>query len=166
MTDRNTRIEQLHKVLQERIVILDGGMGTMIQNQKLDEQAFRGDRFADYDREVQGNNDLLNLTQPALLRNIHAEYLDAGADIIETNTFNSTRVSQADYGLEAIAKELNVAAAQLARQVADEFTAKNPDKPRFVAGAVGPTSRTASLSPDVNNPGFRNVDFQTLVDNY
>ncbi|SHK47963.1 methionine synthase (B12-dependent) [Marinobacter antarcticus] len=166
MTDRNTRLKQLHKALQERIVILDGGMGTMIQNQKLDEQAFRGDRFADYDHEVQGNNDLLNLTQPALLRNIHAEYLDAGADIIETNTFNSTRVSQADYGLEEIAKELNVAAAKLARQVADEFTAKNPDKPRFVAGAVGPTSRTASLSPDVNNPGFRNVDFQTLVDNY
>ena len=166
MTDRNTRLKQLHKALQERIVILDGGMGTMIQNQKLDEQAFRGDRFADYDQEVQGNNDLLNLTQPALLRNIHAEYLDAGADIIETNTFNSTRVSQADYGLEEIAKELNVAAAKLARQVADEFTRKNPDKPRFVAGAVGPTSRTASLSPDVNNPGFRNVDFQTLVDNY
>ncbi|PCM45756.1 methionine synthase [Marinobacter sp. ANT_B65] len=166
MTDRNTRLKQLHKALQERIVILDGGMGTMIQNQKLDEQAFRGDRFADYDQEVQGNNDLLNLTQPALLRNIHAEYLDAGADIIETNTFNSTRVSQADYGLEEIAKELNVAAAKLARQIADEFTRKNPDKPRFVAGAVGPTSRTASLSPDVNNPGFRNVDFQTLVDNY
>lgn len=166
MTDRNTRLEQLHKALQDRIVILDGGMGTMIQNQKLDEQAFRGDRFANYEHEVQGNNDLLNLTQPALLRNIHAEYLDAGADIIETNTFNSTGLSQADYGLEDIAKELNVAAAQLARQVADEFTAKNPEKPRFVAGAVGPTSRTASLSPDVNNPGYRNVDFQTLVDNY
>jgi len=166
MTDRNTRLEQLHKALQERIVILDGGMGTMIQNLKLDEQAFRGDRFADYDREVQGNNDLLNLTQPALLRNIHADYLDAGADIIETNTFNSTRVSQSDYGLEEFSKELNVAAAKLARQVADEFTAKTPDKPRFVAGAVGPTSRTASLSPDVNNPGFRNTDFQSLVDNY
>ena len=166
MTDRNTRLDQLHKALQERIVILDGGMGTMIQNLKLDEQAFRGDRFADYEREVQGNNDLLNLTQPALLRNIHADYLDAGADIIETNTFNSTRLSQADYGLEEIAKELNVSAARLARQVADEYTAKNPAKPRFVAGAVGPTSRTASISPDVNNPGYRNVDFQTLVDNY
>ncbi|MFN2361330.1 MAG: methionine synthase [Marinobacter sp.] len=169
MTDRNTRLdrlEQLGNALKERIVILDGGMGTMIQNLKLDEEAFRGDRFADYDREVQGNNDLLNLTQPALLRNIHADYLDAGADIIETNTFNSTQLSQADYGLESIAKELNVAAAKLARQVADEFTARNPDKPRFVAGAVGPTSRTASISPDVNNPGYRNVDFQTLVDNY
>ncbi|MHA7925857.1 MAG: methionine synthase [Marinobacter sp.] len=166
MTDRTTRLDQLQKALQERIVILDGGMGTMIQNLKLDEQAFRGDRFADYEREVQGNNDLLNLTQPALLRNIHADYLDAGADIIETNTFNSTQLSQADYGLEEIARELNVAAAQLARQIADEYTAKNPDKPRFVAGAVGPTSRTASISPDVNNPGYRNVDFQTLVDNY
>ena len=166
MTDRTTRLDQLHKALQERIVILDGGMGTMIQNLKLDEKAFRGDRFADYEREVQGNNDLLNLTQPALLRNIHADYLDAGADIIETNTFNSTQLSQADYGLEAIARELNVAAAELARQIADEYTAKNLEKPRFVAGAVGPTSRTASISPDVNNPGYRNVDFQTLVDNY
>ncbi|MGO1502794.1 MAG: methionine synthase, partial [Marinobacter sp.] len=166
MTDRNTRLEQLHNALKERIVILDGGMGTMIQNLQLDEKAFRGDRFADYDREVQGNNDLLNITQPALLRNIHADYLDAGADIIETNTFNSTRVSQSDYGLEEVSKELNVAAARLARQVADEYTAKDPSKPRFVAGAVGPTSKTASLSPDVNDPGFRNTDFQTLVDNY
>ncbi len=166
MTDRNTRLEQLQQALKERIIVLDGAMGTMIQNQKLDEAAFRGDRFKDFDRDVQGNNDLLNLTQPALLRNIHAEYLDAGADIIETNTFNSTRLSQADYGMEELARELNVASARLAREIADEYTAKNPDKPRFVAGAVGPTSRTASLSPDVNNPGFRNVDFQTLVDNY
>lgn len=166
MTDRTTRLEQLHKALKERIIILDGGMGTMIQNQKLDEAAFRGDRFKDFDREVQGNNDLLNLTQPALLRNIHADYLDAGADIIETNTFNSTRLSQADYGMEDLARELNVEAARIAREIADEFTARNPEKPRFVAGAVGPTSRTASISPDVNNPGYRNVDFQTLVDNY
>ncbi|WP_166268266.1 methionine synthase [Marinobacter caseinilyticus] len=166
MTDRESRLAQLYQALKDRILILDGGMGTMIQNLKLDEAAFRGERFAEYDREVQGNNDLLNLTQPALMRNIHADYLDAGADIIETNTFNSTQVSQADYGLESIAKELNVASAQLARKIADEFTAKNPDKPRFVAGAVGPTSRTASISPDVNNPGYRNVDFQTLVDNY
>ncbi|HBM50191.1 MAG TPA: methionine synthase, partial [Marinobacter sp.] len=140
MTDRNTRLDQLKKALKERIIVLDGAMGTMIQNQKLDEAAFRGDRFKDYDREVQGNNDLLNLTQPALLRNIHAEYLDAGADIIETNTFNSTRLSQADYGMEDLARELNVASARLAREIADEYTAKNPDKPRFVAGAVGPTS--------------------------
>jgi 5-methyltetrahydrofolate--homocysteine methyltransferase len=167
MTDtREKRLAQLHTALEERIVILDGGMGTMIQNLELDESAFRGERYADYDRDVQGNNDLLNLTQPALLRNIHADYMAAGADIIETNTFNSTQLSQADYGLESIARELNVAAARLARAIADEFTAKNPAKPRFVAGAVGPTSRTASISPDVNNPGYRNVDFQTLVDNY
>src|SRR5690554_6267954 len=140
MTDRNTRLEQLQQALKERIIVLDGAMGTMIQNQKLDEAAFRGDRFKDFDRDVQGNNDLLNLTQPALLRNIHAEYLDAGADIIETNTFNSTRLSQADYGMEELARELNVASARLAREIADEYTA--------------------------NNPGFRNVDFQTLVDNY
>ncbi len=166
MNNRESRLAALRQALEDRILILDGGMGTMIQNLKLDEAAFRGERFANYDRDVQGNNDLLNLTQPALLRNIHADYMAAGADIIETNTFNSTQVSQADYGLESIAKELNVAASQLARKIADEFTAKNPDKPRFVAGAVGPTSRTASISPDVNNPAFRNVDFQTLVDNY
>ncbi|PFG54737.1 methionine synthase (B12-dependent) [Marinobacter sp. LV10R520-4] len=166
MTDRTTRLNQLHQALKERIVILDGGMGTMIQQLKLDEAAFRGERFANYASDLQGNNDLLNLTQPALMRNIHADYMDAGADIIETNTFNSSRLSQADYGLEDIAKELNVAAARLARDIADEFTAKNPAKPRFVAGAVGPTSRTASLSPQVNNPGYRNVDFQGLVDNY
>ncbi|WP_152206671.1 methionine synthase [Marinobacter changyiensis] len=166
MNNRESRLTELRQALENRILILDGGMGTMIQNLKLDEAGFRGERFADYDRDVQGNNDLLNLTQPALLRNIHADYMAAGADIIETNTFNSTQVSQADYGLESIAKELNVAASQLARKIADEYTAKNPAKPRFVAGAVGPTSRTASISPDVNNPGFRNVDFQTLVDNY
>jgi 5-methyltetrahydrofolate--homocysteine methyltransferase len=166
MTDRNTRLEQFRNALNQSIVVLDGGMGTMIQRLKLDEQAFRGDRFANYGQELQGNNDLLNLTQPALLRQIHADYLAAGADIIETNTFNSTRLSQADYGLESIAGELNLAAAKLARSVADEFTATNPEKPRFVAGAVGPTSRTSSLSPDVNNPGFRNTNFQELVDNY
>ncbi|WP_375177075.1 methionine synthase [Marinobacter mobilis] len=160
MNDREQRI------LKERIVVLDGGMGTMIQDEKLDEAAFRGERFADYDREVKGNNDLLCLSQPELLKRIHEDYLNAGADIIETNTFNSTRVSQADYGLEAIARELNVESARLAREIADEVTARDPQKPRFVAGAVGPTSRTASISPDVNNPGYRNVDFQTLVDNY
>ncbi len=166
MTDRETRIAQLHQALKERIVVLDGGMGTMIQNLQLDETAFRGERFRDYDREVKGNNDLLCLTQPELLTRIHADYLDAGADIIETNTFNSTRLSQSDYGLEEYARELNVKSAELARAIADEFTARTPEKPRFVAGAIGPTSRTASLSPDVNNPGYRNVDFQTLVDNY
>ena len=166
MSDRSKRLEQLHQALKERIVVLDGGMGTMIQNLKLEEDAFRGERFSDYDREVKGNNDLLNLTQQEKLRVIHSDYLAAGADIIETNTFNSTQLSQADYGLESIARELNVAGARLARDIADEFTRKEPHKPRFVAGAVGPTSRTASISPDVNNPGYRNVDFQTLVDNY
>ena len=166
MTDRNTRLAALNQALSERILILDGGMGTMIQNEKLDEAAFRGERFAGYDQDVKGNNDLLCLSQPELLKRIHRDYLEAGADIIETNTFNSTQVSQADYGLEAIARELNFESARIAREVADEMTAQNPQKPRFVAGAVGPTSRTASLSPDVNNPGFRNVDFQTLVDNY
>ena len=166
MTDRATRLAQLHQALKERIVVLDGGMGTMIQNEKLDEAAFRGERFRDYEREVKGNNDLLCLSQPDLLTRIHADYLEAGADIIETNTFNSTRLSQADYGLEALVPELNLESARLARAVADDFTARNPDKPRFVAGAIGPTSRTASISPDVNNPGYRNVDFQTLVDNY
>ncbi|MCG8517177.1 MAG: methionine synthase [Pseudomonadales bacterium] len=166
MNDRETRLATLNKILKERIVVLDGGMGTMIQNEKLDEAAFRGERFADYDREVKGNNDLLCLTQRELLRKIHEDYLLAGADIIETNTFNSTQLSQADYGLESIARELNVESARLAREIADEVTARQPDKPRFVAGAVGPTSRTASISPDVNNPGYRNVDFQTLVDNY
>jgi 5-methyltetrahydrofolate--homocysteine methyltransferase len=166
MNDRSKRLEQLHQALKERIVVLDGGMGTMIQNLRLEEEAFRGERFADYDREVKGNNDLLNLTQQEKLRGIHSDYLAAGADIIETNTFNSTGLSQADYGLQSIARELNVAGARLARDIADEFTRKEPHKPRFVAGAVGPTSRTASISPDVNNPGYRNVDFQTLVDNY
>ncbi|BES71569.1 methionine synthase [Marinobacter nanhaiticus D15-8W] len=166
MSDRQTRLNQLHEALKQRIVVLDGGMGTMIQNLKLDEDAFRGERFKDYGRDVQGNNDLLNLTQPALLRNIHADYLDAGADIIETNTFNSTQLSQSDYGMESLAYELNVEGARLARRIADEFTQRNPDKPRFVAGAVGPTSRTASISPDVNNPGYRNIDFQTLYENY
>ncbi|SDW63956.1 methionine synthase [Marinobacter mobilis] len=166
MNDREQRLQSLQDILKERIVVLDGGMGTMIQDEKLDEAAFRGERFADYDREVKGNNDLLCLSQPELLKRIHEDYLNAGADIIETNTFNSTRVSQADYGLEAIARELNVESARLAREIADEVTARDPQKPRFVAGAVGPTSRTASISPDVNNPGYRNVDFQTLVDNY
>ena len=166
MTDRATRLAQLHQVLKERIVVLDGAMGTMIQNEKLDEAAFRGERFKDFHRDLKGNNDLLCLTQPDLLKRIHWEYLEAGADIIETNTFNSTRLSQSDYGLEDLVPEINRESARLARAVADEFTARNPERPRFVAGAIGPTSRTASLSPDVNNPGFRNVDFQTLVDNY
>ncbi|PVY78204.1 methionine synthase (B12-dependent) [Tamilnaduibacter salinus] len=166
MTNRQQRIEQLHKALRERIVILDGGMGTMIQNLQLSEDAFRGERFRDCDQEVQGNNDLLNITQPEKMQAIHADYLEAGADIIETNTFNSTRLSQSDYAMESLAYELNVEGARIAREVVDEFTARTPEKPRFVTGAIGPTSRTASISPDVNNPGYRNVDFQTLYENY
>ncbi|MCP5206655.1 MAG: methionine synthase [Hahellaceae bacterium] len=166
MNDRNNRIQKLNEALKNRILVLDGAMGTMIQRQKLSEADYRGERFKDYDRDIQGNNDLLCLTQPDLIRNIHKEYLAAGADIVETNTFNSTVVSQADYGMESLVYELNFQAARLAREAADEFTAANPDKPRFVAGAVGPTSKTASISPDVNNPGYRNTSFDELAENY
>jgi len=160
-----SRIQALQKLLGERIVILDGAMGTMIQGYKPDEAAYRGARFKDHARDLRGNNDLLTLTQPQIIRAIHAQYLDAGADIIETNTFNSTSIAQADYGLESIVRELNAEAARLARAVADEFEAKD-GKPRFVAGALGPTNRTASISPDVNDPGFRNVTFDELVAAY
>lgn len=137
-------------------------MGTMIQRHPLSEADFRGARFKDWPKEVKGNNDLLNLTQPAIIQDIHRAYLEAGADIIETNTFNSTSVSQAEYGMQELVPELNREGAQLARAAADEWTAKTPDKPRFVAGAIGPTSRTASISPDVNDPSFRNITFDEL----
>jgi len=158
--------ELLRSLLARRILILDGAMGTMIQRHGLQEADYRGTRFADHPKELKGNNDLLLLTKPELIRGIHAEYLAAGADIVETNTFNATSISQADYGLEALAWELNVAGSQVAREAADEFSAKTPDKPRFVAGVLGPTSRTASISPDVNDPGFRNVTFDELVAAY
>ncbi len=163
---REDRIEALNRAARERILILDGAMGTMIQRHRLDEAAYRGTRFADFGRDVKGNNDLLVLTQPDIIREIHDQYFAAGADMVETNTFNAQRISMADYGMEDIAHEMNVAAAQLAREAADVWTEKTPDRPRLVAGAIGPTNRTASLSPDVNNPGFRNVDFDTLVDAY
>ncbi len=166
MSDRQQRIQRLHEILQQRILFLDGGMGTMIQGYRLEEADYRGDRFRDFHRDLKGNNDLLCLTQPDIIRNIHLAYLDAGADIVETNSFNSTRVSQADYGLEDIVYELNVAAARLAREAADQVSAQDPARPRFVAGTIGPTSRTASISPDVNDPSFRNVTFQELVENY
>jgi 5-methyltetrahydrofolate--homocysteine methyltransferase len=156
----------LEAAAKDRILIIDGAMGTMIQRHKLTEEGFRGPRFKDWPRDVKGNNDLLVLTQPQIIAEIHEAYLDAGADILETNTFNSQSISLADYGMEALAYEMNVAAAQIARAAADKFTKQNPQKPRFVAGAVGPTNRTASLSPDVNNPGFRNVDFDTLREAY
>ncbi|VAV89771.1 5-methyltetrahydrofolate--homocysteine methyltransferase [hydrothermal vent metagenome] len=158
--------DQLKQALANRILVLDGAMGTMIQRHKLDEAGYRGTRFADWSQDVKGNNDLLTLTQPDIIKDIHRQYYAAGADMVETNTFNSTRVSQADYGMEDLAYELNKEGAHLAREVADEFSIREPDKPRFVVGTLGPTSRTASLSPDVNNPAFRNITFDELVENY
>ncbi|UZE97890.1 methionine synthase [Alkalimarinus alittae] len=166
MTDRHNRIEQLYEALNNRILILDGAMGTMIQGYKFSEEDYRGTRFSAHPSDLKGNNDLLSITQPDIIKTIHQQYLDAGADILGTNTFNSTVVSQADYGMEELVYELNFESAKLAREVADQQTLITPEKPRFVAGAVGPTSRTASISPDVNNPGYRNVTFQELVDNY
>jgi 5-methyltetrahydrofolate--homocysteine methyltransferase len=154
----------LDKLLAQRILLLDGAMGTMIQRARLAEEDYRGARFRDWPREVRGHNDLLSLTQPRLVRDIHAQYLQAGADIIETNTFNSTRVALADYGMEEFARELNRAAAELARDAAREWT--SADRPRFVAGVLGPTNKTASISPDVNDPGFRAIDFDGLVAAY
>ena len=161
-----TNKARLADLLKQRILFLDGAMGTEIQNYKLIEADYRGERFADFGRDVKGNNDLLVLTQPHIIRDIHRSYLEAGADIIETNSFNGTQISMADYGMENLAYEINKSAAALARQVCDEVTATNPDKPRFVAGVIGPTSRTCSISPDVNDPAFRNVTFDELVDNY
>ena len=150
----------------QRILIIDGAMGTMIQRHKLDEAGYRGARFKDWQRDVKGNNDLLVLTQPQIIAEIHEAYLAAGADILETNTFNAQAISMADYGMEELASEINVAAAKIARAAADKWTKKTPDKPRFVAGAVGPTNRTASISPKVSDPGFRNVDFDELREAY
>src|SRR5690606_27566360 len=161
-----TRIAALHAAIKQRILILDGGMGTMIQSYKLQEADYRGARFADYHTDIAGNNDLLSITQPDVIRTIQRAYLDAGADILETNTFNSTRISMADYDMEDLSHELNFAAAKLARELCDEVTALNPAKPRFVAGVLGPTSRTCSISPDVNDPSKRNVTFDQLVENY
>jgi len=166
MSDRAARLQALQQALQDRILILDGGMGTMIQSYKLEESDYRGERFADWPSDVKGNNDLLLLSRPDVIQAIEKAYLDAGADILETNTFNATRVSQADYGMEELVYELNVEGARLAREVADAKTAETPDRPRFVAGVLGPTSRTCSISPDVNNPGYRNVTFDLLVENY
>src|SRR5690554_5671141 len=165
-TDRDQRIAQLKHALTERIIVLDGGMGTQIQSYKLSEAEYRGERFADYPSDVKGNNDLLNLSQPKLMHEIHMDYLNAGSDILETNTFNSTQVSMADYGMQSLVYELNYQGAKIARQAADEMTAQTPDKPRFVAGVLGPTSRTCSISPDVNDPSVRNVTFDQLVENY
>ena len=155
-----TRGQQLPAILTQRIAILDGAMGTMIQRYKLGEADFRGERFKDHAKDLKGNNDLLQLTRPDVIREIHEQYLAAGADIIETNTFGATTVAQDDYGLGAYARELNVAAARLAREACDKYS--SADKPRFVAGALGPTPKTASISPDVNDPAARNVTFDEL----
>ncbi len=159
-------MKDIRELLKERILIIDGAMGTMIQRHKLEEADYRGARFKDWHTDVKGNNDLLSITQPQIITGIHKEYLDAGADIIETNTFSSTSIAQADYDMQALAYELNVAAAKCAREAANEFTLKNQDKPRFVAGAIGPLNKTLSLSPDVNNPGFRAVTFDEVATAY
>ena len=156
----------LEKAAAERILIIDGAMGTMIQRHKLQEEDYRGKRFADWKRDVKGNNDLLVLTQPKIIGEIHEQYLAAGADLIETNTFNAQRISMADYGMEELSAEINFEAAKIARAAADKFNKLTPDKPRFVCGAVGPTNRTASLSPSVNDPGYRNVTFDELREAY
>ena len=156
----------LRDLLKTRILVLDGAMGTMIQRYRLEEADYRGTRFADWPHPLKGNNDLLSLTRPDIIREIHAQYFEAGADIAETNTFSGTSIAMADYGMESLVYELNFESARIAREVADEFTAKNPDKPRYVAGSIGPTNRTASLSPDVNNPGFRAISFDELVEAY
>jgi 5-methyltetrahydrofolate--homocysteine methyltransferase len=161
-----TRTNLLHSLLAQRILVLDGAMGTMIQTYKLTEADYRGERFADFAHDLKGNNDLLCLTQPQIIKELHAKYLAAGADILETNSFNATAISMADYHMEHLVPELNLTAARLAREAADEATAQNPDKPRFVAGVLGPTSRTATISPDVNDPGFRNVSFDQLRASY
>lgn len=161
-----SKIENFKKRLSQSILFLDGAMGTMIQSYKLEEKDYRGKRFSDWTVDLKGNNDLLSLTQPGIIKAIHCAYLDVGCDIIETNTFNATQIAMADYKMESLAYEINLESARLARQAADEYTHKTPDKPRFVAGILGPTNRTASMSPDVNDPGFRNIDFDTLVNAY
>ena len=170
------RVAALEQALRQRILIIDGAMGTMLQAHELDEGGFRGERFEhghdghvhDHAGEcdLKGNNDLLTLTRPEIIRGVHDAYLEAGADLVETNTFNSTRISQADYKLQHLAHELNLEGARIAREACDAMTAKTPNQPRFVIGVLGPTSRTASLSPDVNDPGFRNVTFEELAENY
>ena len=158
------RMAALQSQLDQRILILDGATGTMIQDYRLDEASFRGDRLRDHNQDLKGNNDILTLTQPDIIQDIHRSFLRAGADIIETNTFNATSISQSDYGTGALTYEINRRAAEIAQLAAAEF--ETADKPRFVAGALGPTNRTASISPNVNNPGDRNVSFDELVDAY
>lgn len=159
-------MKDIKEILKERVLVLDGAMGTMIQRYKLEEEDFRKGWFEDHDKPLKGNNDLLSLTRPDVIKAIHAAYFEAGADIAETNTFSGTSVAQSDYGLESAVYDINYHSAKIAREVADEFTKQNPDKPRFVAGSIGPTNRTASISPDVNDPGFRAITFDELKEAY
>ena len=152
----------IYEVINQKILVLDGAMGTMLQRYKFEEEDYRGERFKNWESPLKGNNDLLSLTQPHAIEAVHRKYLEAGADIIETNTFSATTIAMADYHMEDLVYELNFESAKIARKVCDEFTAKNPEKPRFVAGSVGPTNKTASLSPDVNDPGFRAITFDEL----
>ncbi len=155
-------MSSIHEAIKKNILILDGAMGTMLQRYNFSEEDFRGERFKDFPHPLKGNNDLLSLTQPQAIKDVHAAYFEAGADIVETNTFSGTTIGMADYYLEEYVYALNYESAKIAREVADEYTAKNPDKPRFVAGSIGPTNRTASMSPDVNDPGYRAVTFDDL----
>lgn len=157
---------KIDELLKDRILVLDGAMGTMIQRYKLEEKDFRNESLKDHSIPLKGNSDLLNITRPDIIKEIHRQYFEAGADIAETNTFTGTSIAQADYALEHLVYDINYQGARLAREAADEATAATPDRPRFVAGSIGPTNRTASLSPDVNNPGFRAVDFDTLREAY
>jgi 5-methyltetrahydrofolate--homocysteine methyltransferase len=159
-------MEKIQDILKKRILILDGAMGTMIQRHKLEEEDFRKGWFENHDHPLKGNNDLLSLTRPDIIEDIHRQYFEAGADIAETNTFSGTWIAQADYALEKSVYDINFHSAQIAKKVAQEFTEKDPSKPRFVAGSIGPTNRTASISPDVNDPGFRGISFDQLVDAY
>ena len=155
-------MKDINKILRERVLILDGAMGTMLQRYKFTEEDFRGKRFKEWSYPLQGNNDLLSITQPEAIATVHAKYFEAGADIVETNTFSGTTIAMADYHLEELVYEINYESARIAKKVADEFTAREPHKPRFVAGSIGPTNKTASMSPDVNDPGYRAVSFNDL----
>src|SRR6478736_2940870 len=163
MRDKTTERVKIEDILKERIMVLDGAMGTMIQRHKLEEKDFRNDQLKNHPHPLKGNNDLLSITRPDIIKEIHRQYFEAGADIVETNTFGSTTVAQADYHLEPLVYELNFQGAKIAKEVADEFTKKEPNKPRFVAGSMGPTTKLASMSPDVNNPGYRAITFDQLV---
>ncbi len=169
MSEPNIRpdaTEELTAALRERILVMDGAMGTMIQRHGLSEEDYRGERFADWPQDIRGNSDLLSLTRPDVIRDIHREYLEAGADFVETNTFNAQLISQADYGMQDLAYEMNYESARLAREACDAMTEKTPDRPRWVIGALGPTNTTGSISPDVNDPGKRNITYDRLVEAY